>query len=192
MKKITKKSNRKYKKNIRSHKLKTKMLGGADDTPSISPSPGDGSTPSPGMGSTPSPDDIDLESPSDTDFLNDNESAKSGAYNSNNSDEQPMTGIAKKMQEVQSGLSVQYPGYMNTSQAEAVELKLENKREYGFPGLDMKSAELFKPKINYKLMYEIDSLSATLVIPKDEFDVEATLMKSEEQIAAEQSEPSGE
>lgn len=179
MKKITKKSNRKYKKNIRSHKLKTKMLGGADDTPS----------PPIGEGSTPSPGDIDMESPSDVDFLNDNESAKSGAYNANNSNQQPMTGIAKKMQEVQSGLSVQYPGYMNTSQDEAIELKLENKREYGFPGMDMKSAGLFTPKIDYKLMYEVDSLSATLVIPKDEFDVEARSMKSEEQIAAEEAQP---
>jgi hypothetical protein len=100
-----------------------------------------------------------------------------------------MTGIAKKMQEVQSGLSVQYPSYLNTSQEEAMELKLENKREYGFPGLDMKSAALFTPKINFKLMYETDSLSATLVVPKDEFDQAAESMKTDEQIAAEKVQP---
>lgn len=171
---MTKKSNRRYKKKAHSHKLKAKMLGGDDQTPS---------------NSTPSPGDIDLESPSDLDLLNDNESAKLGVYNSNNSNQTPMTGIAKKMQEVQSGLSVQYPGYMNTSQDEAIELKLENRREYGFPGLDMKSTKLFTPKINYKLMYETDLLSATLVIPKDEFDLEARSMKSDEQIAAEEAQP---
>jgi hypothetical protein len=181
MKKITKKSNGKklngkYKKKVRSHKLKAKQfIGGADDKPSSS----DDLTPSPG--------DIDLDSPSDLDFLNDNETAKSGAYNANNSD-QPMTGIAKKMQEVQSGLSVQYPGYLNTSQDEALELKLENKREYGFPGLDMKSTALLTPKIDYKSMYEKDTLSSSLVIPKDEFDIETESMKSKQQIAAEQPE----
>jgi hypothetical protein len=168
-----KKSNSNYKKKNRSHKLKAKQfIGGAD------------ATPSPPNNSTPSPGDIDLDSPSELDFLNDNETAKSGAYNENNS-EQPMTGIAKKMQEVQSGLSVQYPGYLNTSQDQAIELKLENKREYGFPGLDMKSTALLTPKIYYKLMYEKDTLSSTLVIPKDEFDQEAESMKSEQQIAAE-------
>lgn len=172
-----KKLNGKYNKKIRSHKLKAKqIIGGAgDDTPS----------PSPSSDLTPSPGDIDLDSPSELDFLNDNETAKSGAYNENNSDRQPMTGIAKKMQEVQSGLSVQYPGYLNTSQNEAVELKLENKREYGFPGLDMKSTTLFTPKIDYKSMYEKDTLSSTLVIPKDEFDQDSQSMKSEQQIAAE-------
>ena len=34
-------------------------------------------------------------------------------------------------------------------------------------------------------MYEKDTLSSTLVIPKDEFDQEAESMKSEQQIAAE-------
>ncbi len=175
MKKITKKSNRKHKKNVRSHKLKTKeIIGGADDTPS----PG-------GLPSSPSSGDIDISSPSDLDFLNDDNDAKLGVYDENDSDQKPMTGIAKKMQEVQSGLSVQYPSYLNTSQEEAMKLKLENKREYGFPGLDMKSATLFTPKIDYKLMYETDSLSAILVIPKDEFDQEAESMKTDSQIAAE-------
>ena len=178
MKKMTKKSTRKYnKKKVRSHKLKSKMIGGAGNdtpTPSLTPS------------STPSLGEIDLDSPSDFD---DNESAKSGVYDENNSDQQPMTGIAKKMQEIQSGLSVQYPGYLNTSQDEAMSLKLENKREYGFPGLDMKSSKLFTPKIDYKLMYEKDLLSSVLVIPKDEFDQEAESMKSEEQKMAEQPQP---
>jgi len=108
---------------------------------------------------------------------NNNNHAKTGAYNqSNNYNES--TSISKALQERQAGLSLQYPGQLNVSQEEAMRNKLDNIREPGFPGLNINSMSQFKPKINYKLMYEVDLLSATLVIPKDEFNTESNESKS--------------
>ena len=120
-------------------------------------------------------DNIDLDE--------ENKSAKTGAYNKNGDEE--LSGIAKELQETQGGLSFQYPGPLNISQEQALKDKLNNVREEGFPGLEMKATEQFKPKINYKKMYETDLLSSTLVIPVNEFDTEANNNKSTEQLEVE-------
>lgn len=116
---------------------------------------------------------------------NDNNGAKTGAYNkSSNSNES--TSISKALQERQAGLSLQYPGQLNVSQEKAMRNKLENIRQPGFPGLNINSMAQFKPKINYKLMYENDLLSASIIIPKDEFNTESNELKSNNQKEAEE------
>ena len=112
---------------------------------------------------------------------NENKSAKIGAYNKNES-EGELTGIAKKLQEEQGGLSLQYPGELNITQEQALKDKLNNVREEGFPGLNITSTSQFKPKINYQKMYESDLLSAQLVIPRDEFNTNSKRSQSSEQV----------
>lgn len=112
---------------------------------------------------------------------NENKSAKTGAYNKNNSNGE-LTGIAKELQKTQGGLSFQYPGTVNITQEQALQNKLNNVREEGFPGLNINIKGQFKPKINYQKMYESDLLSAGLVIPKDEFNTNSEKYKSDEQV----------
>jgi hypothetical protein len=119
----------------------------------------------------------------DNDLDDENKSSKKGVYNKNDAEE--LTGIAKELQETQGGLSFQYPGPLNISQEEALKAKLNNVREEGFPGLEIKATEQFKPKINYKKIYETDLLSSTLVIPINEFDTEANNNKTPEQLEVE-------
>ncbi len=119
---------------------------------------------------------------------NNNNHAKTGAYN-RESGQNESTSISKALQERQAGLSLQYPGQLNVSQEEAMRNKLENVRQPGFPGLNINSMAQFKPKINYKLMYESDLLSASLIIPNDEFDEEANQLKSNNQKEAEEMTP---
>ncbi len=106
--------------------------------------------------------------------INDNDNgkkAKSGAYNKNKElNSSSNTGISKQLQELQSGLSLQYPGTLNKSQENALKNKLENVRNSGFPGLEIKPTEQFKPKIKYQTMYESDLLSSILAVSKDEFN----------------------
>ncbi len=129
--------------------------------------------------------DIDDALFNDNDLLNnENKSAKSGAYNKNDNGE--LSGIAKELQETQGGLSFQYPGPLNISKEQAMKDKLNNVREEGFPGIEMKAIAQFKPKINYKKMYETDLLSSTLVIPVNEFDIAANNNKSPEQLEVEE------
>ena len=157
------------------------MQGGPNKGPSSSnDSPLSPDSLSPQIDETPMQnDDLDV-------LMNNNElTAKSGVYNSNENTT-PLTGLAKKKQEAISGLKLQYPGYLNTKQENALSLKLDDVREYGFPGLDIKTMSQFTPKINYKLMYETDALSAILSIPDDEFDTQAEELKSNEQRAAEE------
>ena len=116
---------------------------------------------------------------------NENKSAKVGAYNKNEFEDE-LTGIAKELQKTQGGLSFQYPGPLNITQEQALKDKLNNVREEGFPGLEMKSTEQFKPKINFQKMYESDLLSSTLVIPINEFDTDANNYKSKEQLEVEE------
>ena len=112
---------------------------------------------------------------------NENKSAKIGAYNKNESEDE-LTGIAKKLQEEQGGLSLQYPGEVNITQEQALKDKLNNVREEGFPGLNISPNSQFKPKINYQKMYESDLLSAQLVIPRDEFNTNSKRSQSSEQV----------
>jgi hypothetical protein len=114
-----------------------------------------------------------------------NKSAKTGAYNKNDSNGE-LSGIAKELQETQGGLSFQYPGPLNISQEQALKDKLNNVREEGFPGLEMKATEQFKPKINYKKIYETDLLSSTLIIPTSEFDNTSNNNKTTEQLEVEE------
>jgi hypothetical protein len=122
----------------------------------------------------------------DNDFDEEDKSAKTGAYNNN--EDKELTGLAKQLQETQGGLSFQYPGPLNITQEQALKDKLNNVREEGFPGLEMKAIAQFKPKINYKKMYETDLLSSILVIPINEFDIEANNNKSSDQLEVEQME----
>lgn len=116
---------------------------------------------------------------------NNNNYAKTGAYNQSNN-EPEMTSISKSLKERQDGLSLQYPGQLNVSQEEAMKSKLENIRKPGFPGLNINSMLQFKEKINYKLMYETDLLSASIIIPRDEFNTESNELKSNNQKEAEE------